>query len=127
MRISDWSSDVCSSDLTFAGGAMMACCVDQRVMRDDRGYWCLPEVDLGTPVTDEMFAAVTSRLSVATAAEALTTGRRFTAPAALAAGLVDHTAAEAAVPARAVERATPHAPKNRQTRRASCRDSRRQT
>src|SRR3546814_12169538 len=74
---------------------MMACCVDQRVMRDDRGYWCLPEVDLGTPVTDEMFAAVTSRLSVATAAEALTTGRRFTAPEALAAGIVDHTAAEA--------------------------------
>src|SRR3546814_4336383 len=82
-------------------------------MRDDRGYWCLPEVDLGTPVTDEMFAAVTSRLSVATAAEALTTGRRFTAPEALAAGIVDHTAAEADVLERAVELATPHAAKNR--------------
>src|SRR3546814_7534880 len=85
-------------------------------MRDDRGYWCLPEVDLGTPVTDEMFAAVTSRLSVATAAEALTTGRRFTAPEALAAGIVDHTAAEADVLERAVELATPHAAKNRQVR-----------
>src|SRR3546814_4315737 len=61
-----------------------------------------------------MFAAVTSRLSVATAAEALTTGRRFTAPEALAAGIVDHTAAEADVLERAVELATPHAAKNRQ-------------
>src|SRR3546814_19308570 len=47
---------------TFAAGAMMACSVDQRVMRDDRGYWCLPAVALGTPVTHALFAAVPTQL-----------------------------------------------------------------
>src|SRR5690606_36933990 len=44
---------------TFAAGAMLACCLDARVMREDRGYWCLPEADLGLPLTEAMFAAVT--------------------------------------------------------------------
>jgi enoyl-CoA hydratase/carnithine racemase len=98
---------------TFAGGAMLACCVDARVMREDRGYWCLPEADLGIPLTPEMFAAVTARLDVATAAEAMNTGRRYTAAAALAAGLVEHTAAEAEVVERAVALAAEVAPKDR--------------
>src|SRR5690606_19506946 len=50
---------------TFAAGAMLACCLDARVMREDRGYWCLPEADLGLPLTEAMFAAVTARLPVA--------------------------------------------------------------
>lgn len=98
---------------TFAAGAMLACCADARVMRDDRGYWCLPEVDLGSPVTAPMFAAITARLPVQTAAEALTTARRYTATEALAAGIVEHVASEAEVLARAVELASPMAAKNR--------------
>lgn len=82
---------------TFAAGAMLACCADSRVMRADRGYWCLPEVDLGLPLTPAMFAAVTARLSVASAAEAMNTGRRFTAAEALAAGIVEHAADESEV------------------------------
>src|ERR1017187_9640538 len=31
----------------FAAGAMFASAHDFIVMRQDRGYWCLPEVDLG--------------------------------------------------------------------------------
>ena len=42
-------------------------------------------------------AAVTARLSTATAAEALKTSRRYTADEALAAGIVEHTAAETEV------------------------------
>lgn len=98
---------------TFAGGAMLACCGDVRVMREDRGYWCLPEVDLGLPLTEPMFAAVTSRLTVAAAAEAMNTGRRYTANEALAAGIVEHTASEDEVLARAVELAAPYAAKDR--------------
>ena len=70
----------------FAGGAMLACAFDQRVMRGDRGYWCLPEVDLGLPVTPGMFAVITSRLSTAAAADALVTGRRYGADGGAGAG-----------------------------------------
>jgi enoyl-CoA hydratase/carnithine racemase len=97
----------------FAGGAMLACAFDQRVMRGDRGYWCLPEVDLGLPVTPGMLAVITSRLSTAAAADALVTGRRYGADEALALGIVEHTAAEADVVGRAVELASEMAGKNR--------------
>jgi enoyl-CoA hydratase/carnithine racemase len=33
----------------FAGGGMLAVAHDYVVMREDRGFWCLPEVDLGLP------------------------------------------------------------------------------
>jgi len=98
---------------TFAAGAMVSCCVDARVMRDGRGYWCLPEVDLGLPLTPAMFAAVTARLGVASAAEAMNTGRRYTAAEARAAGIVEHVADEDRVLGLAVELAAAVAGKDR--------------
>ncbi len=82
---------------TFAGGAMLSCAADARVMRSDRGYWCLPEVDLGLAVTDPMFAVVTARLPAPAAADALLTGRRYGADEALRRGIVDRVAAESDV------------------------------
>jgi len=98
---------------TFAGGAMLACCADLRVMRQERGYWCLPEADLGLPLTDAMFAAVTSRLPVAVAAEAMNSARRYTADEALAVGIVDLAVPEAQVLPAAIERAASVAAKDR--------------
>jgi enoyl-CoA hydratase/carnithine racemase len=60
-----------------------------------------------------MIAAVTARLSVSAAAEAINTGRRYTAIEALASGIVDHTAPEADVLARAIALAAPIAAKHR--------------
>ncbi len=97
----------------FAGGAMLSCACDVRVMRDDRGYWCLPEVDLGLPLTDPMLAVITARLPRAAAHDAIMTGRRYTATEAHALGIVDHVAAEAAVVDRAVALAAAMAPKDR--------------
>ena len=57
----------------FAGGAMLTCGFDMRLMRADRGYWCLPEVDLGLPLTDPMFAVVSARLPHATLHESIVT------------------------------------------------------
>lgn len=97
----------------FAGGAMLSCAFDVRVMRSDRGYWCLPEVDLGLPLTEPMMEIVTVRLPRAAAHDAIMTGRRYTAAEAQAIGIVEHIAEEADVVDRAVELAAAMAPKDR--------------
>lgn len=99
----------------FAAGAMLAAACDARVMRADRGFWCLPEVDIGIPFTPGMTALLKARLPVATAHEAMTTGRRYGGDQALAAGLVDEAVAEEVVLDTAVERAAALAGKQRAT------------
>lgn len=87
----------------FAGGGMLALCHDHAVMRTDRGYFCLPEVDLGMSFSPGMNMLVKERLPRATAHEAVLTGRRYTAEQALEAGIVARTAPEAEVLPAAVE------------------------
>ena len=98
---------------TFAAGAMLSSAFDHRIMREDRGYWCLPEVDLGLPLTPGMTATVTARLPGPAAHDAMLTGRRYDARAALEMGIIDDIAPEAEVLARAIEVATTMAPKSR--------------
>lgn len=98
----------------FAGGAMLATAHDYRVMREDRGYWCLPEVDLGLPLTPVMYEVLAAHLPRPALADAALTGRRYSGPEALAAGIVTEVAAESDVLARAVELAGTLARKNRQ-------------
>jgi Delta3-Delta2-enoyl-CoA isomerase len=90
---------------TFAAGAMLALAHDQRVMRADRGYFCLPEVDIRIPFTPGMAALIQSRLAPPAAHEAMTTGRRYGGEQALTAGLVDAAVPEDQVLPTAVERA----------------------
>jgi enoyl-CoA hydratase/carnithine racemase len=99
----------------FAAGAMLAAACDARVMRVDRGFWCLPEVDIGLPFTPGMTALLKARLPVAAAHEAMTTGRRYGGDAALAAGIVDGAVAEERVLDAAVEHAAALAGKQRVT------------
>jgi Delta3-Delta2-enoyl-CoA isomerase len=89
----------------FAAGAMLALACDARVMREDRGYFCVPEVDLGLPFTPGMTALLKARLSPATAHEAMVTGRRYGAPEALSAGIVEAAAPSELVLEAAVARA----------------------
>ena len=89
----------------FAGGAMLTCACDARVMRSDRGYWCLPEVDLGLPLTDAMHAVIEVRLPRPVQYEAVVTGRRYTGDEAARLGIVDESAPEVDVLDRAVDRA----------------------
>jgi enoyl-CoA hydratase/carnithine racemase len=88
----------------FGIGAMLALAHDQRVMREDRGWFCLPEVDLGLPFRPFMQALVTARLAPPVAQEAMLTGRRYDAVAALAAGIVDATAPDGELIDQSIER-----------------------
>jgi enoyl-CoA hydratase/carnithine racemase len=97
----------------FAGGAMLACAHDFIVMRDDRGYWCLPEVDLGLPLSPAMYAVVAAHVPEPTMRDALLSGRRYDSAAALTAGIVTEAAAEALVVERSLARASELASKNR--------------
>jgi enoyl-CoA hydratase/carnithine racemase len=99
----------------FAAGAMLATAHDFRVMRTDRGFWCLPEADLGLPLSPAMHAVITGKLPRVTAAEAIMTGRRYDAAQALDAGFVHRTAAEADVVPAAIAWAADLAPKSRAT------------
>ena len=79
---------------TFAAGAMFSLAHDIRLMRADRGYFCLPEVQLGIPFTPGMAALIQARLSKAAAHESMTTGRRYSGVDAVVAGIVDEALPE---------------------------------
>ncbi|HEX2314322.1 MAG TPA: enoyl-CoA hydratase-related protein [Thermomonospora sp.] len=95
----------------FAGGAMLVLAHDAAVMRSGRGYFCLPEVDLGMPFTAGMSALIQARLSPATAHEAMVTGRRYTAEEAVAERIVAQAVPEEEVLPAAVARAAGQAGK----------------
>ncbi|MEU2038888.1 enoyl-CoA hydratase-related protein [Nocardia niwae] len=81
----------------FGAGAMLAIAHDYRVMRADRGYFCLPEVDLRIRFTPGMAALIQAKLTPRSAIAAMTTGRRFGGTDAAALDIVDAAAAETAV------------------------------
>jgi Delta3-Delta2-enoyl-CoA isomerase len=97
----------------FAGGGMLAVAHDYVVMREDRGFWCLPEVDLGLPLTPAMYAVVAAHVPRQALHDSCLSGHRYDGPEALAAGIVDEIAPDADVLDRAVARAAELAGKNR--------------
>ncbi|TFV85841.1 enoyl-CoA hydratase-related protein [Blastococcus sp. CT_GayMR16] len=96
---------------TFAAAAMLSLAHDHRVMRADRGFWCLPEVDIGLPFAAGMSALIRARLPPQAAHEAMVTGRRYGGHDALAAGIVDQVADEDGVRTAALDVARLHAAK----------------
>ncbi|MGA5200631.1 enoyl-CoA hydratase-related protein [Streptomyces variegatus] len=88
---------------TFAAGAMFSLAHDSRVMRADRGYWCLPEAEINIPFTPGMSALIQARLTPQIAHEAMTTARRYGGHDALAAAIVDRAVDEDEVRLTAVE------------------------
>jgi len=99
----------------FAAGAMFALAHDFRVMRRDRGYFCLPEVDINVPFTPPMATLIQARLPAMTAHEAMVTGKRYPAEEARARQIVDVVADEASVLAEAIAIAKTHSGKQRAT------------
>jgi enoyl-CoA hydratase/carnithine racemase len=78
----------------YAAGAMLALAHDVRFMREDRGFLCFPEVDIKMSFTAGMNSLLTAKLSAQTAHQAMVLGRRFTAPEAAVAGILDGAVSE---------------------------------
>jgi enoyl-CoA hydratase/carnithine racemase len=95
----------------FAAGAMFSLAHDFRVMRADRGYWCLPEADINLPFTEGMSALIQSRLERQVAHEAMLSARRYGGHDAAAARIIDRAVEEGAVLPVAVEIAAAQAGK----------------
>ncbi|MDR2279597.1 MAG: enoyl-CoA hydratase/isomerase family protein [Gordonia sp. (in: high G+C Gram-positive bacteria)] len=94
----------------FGAGAMLALCADHRIMRNDRGFWSLPEAALNMPFTRGMAALVRTRIPDATATEAMLTSRRYGGDDAVAAGIVDEAVGADALLDRAREVARARTP-----------------
>ena len=91
----------------FGAAAMLATAHDYRVMRNDRGYFCFPEVDINIPFTPGMAALIQGKLSPQTAVTAMTTGHRYGGAEALTSGIVDDTAPESDLVDVAITRLSP--------------------
>jgi enoyl-CoA hydratase/carnithine racemase len=94
----------------FGAGFMIALCHDVRLMREDRGFLCANEVQLGMTIPSPELALFRHKIGAAAFHETVMLAKRWTAPAAATAGFV-----EAAVPLdeltdRAMSRAAELAP-----------------
>ena len=99
----------------FAAGAMLALAHDFRVMRADRGFFCLPEVDINIPFAPGMTALIQAKLSAKVVVETVLTGVRLGGAQALERGIVDAAVAGPDVLPHAIERAAGLAAKDRGT------------
>ena len=94
----------------FGAGFMMALCCDVRHMREDRGFVCANEIQIGMQIPDEELALFRHKLSGSAYFETVQLARRWTGPHARDAGFVERTASlEDLVPG-ALERAEQLAP-----------------
>jgi len=100
---------------TFAAGAMLALAHDYRVMRVDRGFFCLPEVDIKIPFAPGMTALIKERFGPKLLRETILTGARIGGSQAAQLGIVDEAVAADEVLARAVALVAPLAAKDRAT------------
>jgi len=96
----------------FAGGLFLALAADWRVMRQDRGFCCVPEIDLGIGLPPGTIALIAYVAGKRNAEYLALTGKRLTAQEALKIGAIDEAAKAEEVLPRAVAVAKKLAEKN---------------
>jgi enoyl-CoA hydratase/carnithine racemase len=87
----------------FGAGAQLLAAHDFRLMRADRGWFCMPEIDMKAFLHPGMTALLAARLPAQTVHEVLATGRRYAGADAKAAGIVEEALPEAELLPRALE------------------------
>lgn len=87
----------------FAAGAFLALVCDYRIMRDDKGWFCISEVDVGVPIGAEVMAIAEDKLTASVYRDAVLTGKRYTGPESLEANIVDAVCSEEELIPKAVE------------------------
>lgn len=86
----------------YAAGAVVALAHDYRIMRQDRGYFCLPEIDLKVALPQGLLEMFRDRMTPQALRDSVLFGRRYTSGEAFAAQLVDRLAPSAEVLAQAI-------------------------
>jgi len=86
----------------FGAGAQLVVAHDYRLMRAERGFFCMPEIDMRAFLHPGMTALLAARLPAQTVHEVLATGRRYGGGEAKAAGIVEEALPEAELLPRAI-------------------------
>ncbi len=94
----------------FGAGFMSALCHDVRIMREDRGFICANEMQLGMRIPIPELALFRHKLSGNAFFETVQLARRWTGPHALEAGIVQETASAESLMDTATRRAAELAP-----------------
>jgi len=94
----------------FGAGFMVALCHDVRIMREDRGYLCANELQIGLTIPVPEVALFKHKIPAGAFHETVILAKRWTAPAANAAGFVEQAVALDDVLPRSIERAAELAP-----------------
>jgi len=89
----------------FGAGLMIALCHDVRVMREDRGYLCANEMELGMTIPEPELALFRHKMPADAFFQTVLLARRWSGPEAREAGIVQGLAPEGGVKERAVEQA----------------------
>ena len=89
----------------FGAGLMIALSHDVRLMREDRGFACANEVEIGMGIPDPELALFRHKMSMSAFFQTVQLARRWTGPDALAAGFVEATGTEASLLPLAKQRA----------------------
>jgi enoyl-CoA hydratase/carnithine racemase len=97
----------------FGIGALLALAHDQRVQNAERGWFCLPEIDLQMRFNPFQLGLVVGKLSRPTAHEAVLSGGRYDGNASLAGGIVDAVGGPDEIVGIATDLAAPRVGKDR--------------
>ncbi len=94
----------------FGAGFMLALCHDVRLMRADRGYLCANEIEIGISIPTPELALFRHKMSASAFHETVVLARRWTGPAAQAAGFVESVHEDDVLLDAALDRAAQLAP-----------------